>query len=171
MGPTVDESLLRELALPVVVEAGPPGEAEIFPMLSDAYFADPERALSGDGDGGGPLSIGTSEVVVMVTPVVLAAMTEAVRYVAGEAAKRGVSVTGRALRRLFGRNRAPADGPTADGATGDSAAEALTLTAAQWAEIRRLVETVVKRAKVPPDRAKLIADAVVGQGRLPDDPR
>ncbi|MFI6243717.1 hypothetical protein ACIBEF_27995 [Micromonospora sp. NPDC050795] len=156
-----DEALLRDLVWPVVRDFSPAERDELFPLLSAAYFADP-KAFARNGAVGGPLAFGLPELAVIVTPALLAAMSEVVRYVVTEAALKGVKVTADVIRRLFGIRRRP------DPALDERAP--LTLTAEQWMEVRRIVERVARQGGVPADQAKLIADAVVGQGQVDGGP-
>jgi hypothetical protein len=153
----VDEELIRELAQPYVEEFSPAEEGELFVVLSEAHFAEPQAYARTD-QRTSPLSFGLPELAVLMTPVLLAAMTEVVRYLMAEALARGVRVSARAIRRLFGR---PDPGPPDD--------EQLMLTPEQWRQVRAIVEGAAKRGGVSPDRAQLIADAVVGQGRAAGD--
>lgn len=152
----VDEELIRELARPYVEAFSPAEEGELFVVLSEAHFAEP-RAYARADQRTSPLSFGLPELTVLMTPVLLAAMTEVVRYLMAEALARGARVSARAIRRLFGR---PDPGPEE---------EQLTLTPQQWGQVRAIVETAAQRGGVSPDRAQLIADAVVGQGRAAGD--
>ncbi|MBQ1020060.1 hypothetical protein KBX71_19630 [Micromonospora sp. D93] len=152
-----DEALLRDLVWPLVREFSPAERDELFPLLSAAYFADP-KAFGRDGGGGGPLRFGLPELAVIMTPALLAAMSEVVRYVVTEAALKGVKATADGVRRLFGLPRRP------DPALDETAP--LTLTAEQWIQIRRIVERVARQGGVPANQAMLIADAVVGQGQV-----
>ncbi|MFY1594789.1 hypothetical protein [Micromonospora sp. WMMD737] len=158
MRPESDRSLLVDLARPLV-EQFSPAETELFPLLSEAHFADPRAYGRSGSRRSDPLGFGLPEVLVLLTPVALAAMTEVVRYVVERGMRRGQQVTAVALRRVF-RDEPPAvDAPP------------IELTSAEWAEVRRIVERVAVRGGVEPARAALIADAVVGQGRLADEPR
>ncbi|TWJ20135.1 hypothetical protein [Micromonospora endolithica] len=163
MRPELDRSLLVDLARPVVARISP-GEDELFPLLTEAYFADP-GAFAEPARRGGPLAFGLPEVLVLLTPVALAAMTEAVRYVVELAMRKGHRVTSAALRRAF--RAAP---PQSVGSASDAQAS-LELTVQEWSEVRRIVEQVAVRGGVDPDQAALIADAVVGQGRLSGEVR
>ncbi|MER7459256.1 hypothetical protein [Micromonospora sp. NPDC126480] len=158
MRPEADRSLLLDLARPVV-DRYSPGEQELFALLSEAHFADP-GAYAKPERRSGPLAFGVPEVLVLLTPVALAAMTEAVRYVVELGMRKGHRVTSDALRRLFrgGRSQPKEAAP-------------VELTAQEWAEVRRIVERVALRGGVAPDQAALIADAVVGQGRLSGEAR
>jgi len=153
MGTEVDESLVRELAEPLVGEFSPAEQGELFDLLGEAHFADPDAFASGDR-AIQPLAFGLPELTVLLTPVLLAAMEEVVRYVVGNALARGAKITANGIRRLFGRRRTP-----------EQVAEApLVLTPEQWSEIRTIVERVALKGGVPADQAHLIAAAVVGSG-------
>jgi len=153
-----DEALVRELAEPLVAQFSPAEQGELFDVLSEAHFADPAAYTRQDPDRG-PLAFGLPELTVLLTPVFLAAMNEAVRYAVAAAMAKGAKVTTAAIRRLFRRGRAPESGP-------EPAQEPpLSLTPEQWSEVRQIVERVALKGGVPADQAQLMADAVVGQGR------
>jgi hypothetical protein len=154
MSTDLDESLVRELAQPLVAQFSPAEQDELFAVLSEAHFADPQAYTREDARAA-PLTFGLPEMAVLLTPVMLAAMDEAVRYVVAKAFAKGAKVTAAAIRRLFGRHPAPE--PAAD--------PGLTLTSEQWSELRQIVERVARNGGVPANQAGLIADAVVGQGR------
>jgi hypothetical protein len=151
MSTEVDESLVRELAEPLVAEFSPAEQGELYELLSEAHFADP-TAFTRQDRAYGPLAFGLPELTVLLTPVLLAAVDEAVRYVVTKAFERGMRVTTTAIRRLLKRTE-PADDT------------ALVLTSEQWTELRQIVERVAIAGGVPQVQAGLIADAVVGQGR------
>jgi hypothetical protein len=153
-----DETLVRELAEPLVAQFSPAEQGELFEVLSEAHFADPQAFTRQDPDRG-PLAFGLPELSVLLTPVFLAAMNEVIRYVVAAAMAKGAKVTISAIRRLFRRGPAPGPGP-------ESGAEpALDLTPEQWSEVRQIVERVARSGGVSADQAHLMADAVVGQGR------
>jgi hypothetical protein len=161
-----DEALVRELAEPLVAQFSPAEQGELFDVLSLAHFEDPEAFTRQDPDRG-PLAFGLPELSVLLTPVFLAAMHEAVRYVVAAAMAKGAKVTVTAIRRLFRRGPAPGPGTVPGTAPGTEpgAEPALELTPEQWSEVRRIVERVALMGGVPTDQAHLMADAVVGQGR------
>ncbi|GID97536.1 hypothetical protein ACFQFC_08010 [Amorphoplanes digitatis] len=159
MSADLDEALLRELAEPLVAEFSPAEQGDLFLLLSDAYFADPSGFSRRDRDKAlGPLAFGLPELTVLLTPVLLAATNETVRYLVESAAERGTKVTAAALRRLFKRGAAAEVTPGPE----------LVLTAEQWSHVRQIVERVALKGGVPADQAELIADAVAGQGLTQD---
>jgi hypothetical protein len=158
MDAKLDEALLRDLAQPLVAEFSPAEQDELFPLLSDAHFAHPGAYATKD-KGGGPLAFGLPELTVLLTPVLLAAMNEVVRYIVDRTLPKGTKITANAIRRLFGRGRAAEP-------AGDAA---LVLTAQQWSEVGQIVERVAVKGGVEPEKAQLIAQAVVRQGRKGHD--
>ena len=157
-----DESLIRDLARPLV-GAIAPAEKDLFEVLSDAHFARPGAYADADRDAG-PLAFGLPESTVLLTPIMLAAMTEAVKYVVARLMARGAKVTAREIRRLFaaGKRGATAQPETESSPAGGS----IALTAQEWAEVHRIVEEVALRGGAAADQARLIADAAVAQGIL-----
>lgn len=167
MDVSVDEELLRDLAQPLVAEFSPAEQGDLFPLLSEAHFAHPEAYASKD-KGGGPLAFGLPELTVLLTPVMLAVMNEVVRYVVEKTLPKGAKITSNAIRRLLGRGRDGRDGR--DGrATEPVDSAPVSLTAEQWAEVRRIVERVAVKGGVEAEQAQRIADAVAPQGRAGRD--
>jgi hypothetical protein len=150
----LDEALVRELTEPLIADLSPAEQGELFDLLSEAHFANPEAYTRRDRTND-PLTFGLPELTVLLTPVMLAAMNEAIRYVVASALAKGTRVTTNAIRRLFGRRR-PDDPDTG---------ETLVLTEEQWSEIRRIVEQVALKGGVVADQAEVIADVVIGRGR------
>jgi hypothetical protein len=157
-----DESLLIDLAQPLVAEFAPAEDGELFAILSEAHFAKPD-AFADAAHRAGPLAFGLPEFTVLLTPVMLAAMTEVVRYVVDKAMDKGSEVSAAGIRRLF--RRRPAQLAAPEGET------PVVLTSGQWAEVHRIVLDVAQRGGVAADQAQLIADAVIGRGSLGDGPR
>jgi hypothetical protein len=151
MGPDRDEVLVRDLAEPLVAELSPAEDGELFKLLSDAHFAAPEAYAHASAKAS-PLSFGLPEAAVLLTPVVLAALTQVLAHIGQTAAVKGYRVTARAIRRLFGLPN------------GDSDEEVLTLTAQEWTRIREIVIEVAGRGGIDAAQAEVIADAVVGRG-------
>jgi hypothetical protein len=146
---------LGRLLLDRVAEVEPSAAAEnaLFPVLAAAYFRDPARALAGAASGGS-LAFGLGEAAILFSPLLLEAARRIAEYAAEEAAKRGVAWSGERLRRLFGR--------------GDEAKP--ELTGDQWNHVHGLVvEVLTGPGKIPPGKAELLADAIVGRGRRGDD--
>ncbi|MBX9362362.1 hypothetical protein [Streptomyces sp. WAC04114] len=155
-----DQDLVKVLAREVVHRVAP-GELRTFRFTSEAYFADPRRALKGDRASDGVVGSGVTEVVEALTPVVLAVSSEVALYLAGLYAVRGASRAGRAaseaVRRLI-RARSDDDAPGAQGPI-------LELrTAEERHEVRRIVEEVMARNGYAEELAREIADALTEAG-------
>lgn len=152
----VDRRLVTDLAGKMVAAAAPE-ELPAFGAVSRAYRAGQYAAGRG-GSADSPLGFGPGEVVLLVTPVALAAASRALQDVidaaVGPAADRGAAAFSRAARRLL----CGASGPAAR-----SGEAALVLTAEQRQRVRRIVEDTAVRAGVDHARARLMADAVAGQ--------
>jgi hypothetical protein len=128
-------------------------ERRMFTVLSQAYFADAQRALTGGDRGGRQLAFGPPGTEELLTPVFLAAATQVVAFLV----ERGVVASGRGMRRLL-RTRNSADAAE----TGPAVPE---LTGEQWVQIRGIVaQALVTHGQMAPQRADLIAAAVVGDG-------
>lgn len=125
MGADVDEDLVRDLAGPRVADFSPAEDGELFSLLSEAHFAAPEEYARADAKAS-PLAFGLPELTVLMTPVLLAAITQVVAYIGQTAVVNGYRVTARAIRRLFGV-------PAGSSASDD---DVVALTSEQWARVR-----------------------------------
>ncbi|WP_405147348.1 hypothetical protein OG589_07365 [Sphaerisporangium sp. NBC_01403] len=159
MDSDIDQALVTDIAR-VVIARVRPAELPTLRAMSEAYFADPERSLAGGAGGGGPLRIGDTGIVLLLTPVALAAATEVTQYLFSEAIRPGLVRGGAAVRRLFGAT---------GGRTGPDEAP-VELTDRQWAHVRQMVVDVVVRCGHDEDVAQVMADAVVGAGHRAGSP-
>jgi hypothetical protein len=154
------------------VETDHAGARVIFPQQAEAYLADPERALAGRDRRGRPLEFGLTGVEVLLVPVLMQAAVEVIGYLTGHAVLRGTTASAVRLRRLFSRPPAitddqPEPQPEPRPEPEPVPAEEAALTAAQWAEVARIVQSaLVRHARMTPDRAERLATAVVGEGVL-----
>jgi hypothetical protein len=160
---TLDEALVAEAARVMLDRAGTVEPAQVaaerraFDALRTAYFADPARALAGD-KGGGQLSFGLPGVEELLTPVLLAASAEVLRYLAD----RGATLTRAGVRRMLERPTGPASQVNEPV---DTPRPEASLTREQWAEVRRIVtHALVQHGRMSPHRAEMIAAAIVGDG-------
>lgn len=163
MGSDIDETLVADVARVIVARVAP-AELPVFRVVSKAYFADPARALGGVGSSG-PLGLGATDAVMLLSPVTLAVATEVTRYLLSQivipAAVRGGAAATRAVRRIFGVGSGAREPVIA-------AESAMELTDAQWTHVRQIVVEVVGRCALSEDVAQLIGDAVVGIGHNRD---
>ncbi|MFD9420525.1 hypothetical protein ACFWC9_38380 [Streptomyces goshikiensis] len=155
-----DQELVKALAREVVRRAAP-GELRSFRFTSEAYFADPQRALKGDRTGAGVVGSGVTEAVEALSPIALAVSSEVALYLVTSYVARGVVKGGRAaseaVRRLI-RSRS-------DGEAAGAAGPILELrTAEERSEVRRIVGEVVARNGHSEELAREIADALTDAG-------
>lgn len=136
----------RELAHWVVTQVAPE-EQELFRVISDAYERDPDRVTAGAGGRDEMLGFGFEAAAALMTPVVLAAVAEVVRYLAAEVVG-AVGVQAWLRRRLQPRPANDAGGSALD--------------AGQLARVREIVLDKCQQAGVEAARSQLLADGVVG---------
>ena len=155
-GSLMDEQLVQEVARGVVAQVAPE-EMPMFTALTRAYFADPERALSGDHSGDGYLGFGVDEAVTVVTPAVLDAVGVMVGCIVLQMMQRvAPNLVPKTLRRTLGIAGPP------EGDTGtDESDEPVSFTAAQIAEIQRAMEQSLRKGNIPPAQAESIINAAL----------
>jgi hypothetical protein len=161
----VDQDVVRSLAWAIVRRVAP-AEEVTFEFQADAYFADPQRALSGDQAGGDRLGSGLTDIVEVavpvLTPVALAVATELVTRVVRERVEPGLKRAGRAISdaagRLLGREPDEPEAPIAD------------VPADERPEVHRIVLEIVVKHGEAEDVARRIAAAVAGETGAADEP-
>lgn len=142
--------------------------AESLPEELAVFEAEAGAFLRGETPAGGPgdevLGFG-ADVVLLLTPYVVAAATAAVRYVAGvflETAKAEATPALAAwIRRVLHRDAAAV--PVAGAASAPPAPPAPLLTAAMIAEVHQVTLDVCRRMGLDPVDASLVSDAVTGR--------
>src|SRR4051794_7034235 len=153
---TVDDALVASLARSAV-SAVAPEELPLFRATSEAYFADPS-ASAPKRSGDEMLGFGVEAALVLVTPAALSVARAVVNAVVAEiGAKAGDGAKGvvdRLAARLLHRE-APGDGA-------DGEAAVPLLTQEQLREVRAVALANAQRLELEPDRAQLLADALVG---------
>ena len=156
----VERDLVDELARSVVRQVAPE-ELVLFDETAVDYFRDPGRQLSASGRDE---AVGFGLDLALLTPYVLAAGTVVVRFLAAaisDAVRDEVRdelkpVVAGPVRRLFRRD---------DLAGHRTAAEhdpALTVTAGQAREVRRIALQQARKSGLDDEKASLLADAFVG---------
>jgi hypothetical protein len=81
MSDLVEDQLVAEVAQDQV-EQIPPQQAPIFPLLSEAYFQDPDKMLEAQGKDE-MLGFGLEVGAVLLTPVVLTVTKDVIEFIAG----------------------------------------------------------------------------------------
>ena len=154
-----DRDLVDAFAREVLASAAPE-ELAVFDETADEFHRDPEKVLSTQGRDE---AVGFGLDLALITPYVLAVAAPVLTYLLNavtEAAKAEAKpVIKDLVHRLFHR-RTPADG-TAEAAKGTDD-EAISLSRAELAEVREVALARATDLGLPAERARLLADAVVG---------
>ena len=158
-----EQALISELSQTVLSQAAPE-ELVVFDETAEEYFADPDATLRPKGRDE-PVGFGLD--LALLTPYVLAVATPVIQLIVGLVSDAvhsdSRSVLAPMVRRLL---RIPdpaapvAHAETATAAASDTAP--LSLTADQ---ARRIHDVALERGRslgLPDDRARMLADAVVG---------
>ena len=159
----VDQDLVVDVAREVLGRAAP----EELPLLRSAsrrYFETPHPAGHTRRGESEVLGFGTEAVVTLLTPVVLAVVTDVLSHIATEIAAgvgpRGMRTARAALRRLF--RLKPVAPQTEE-------PDVPAVTSAQLALIRRNAFGRGVALGLPEEMAQRLADAVVGSMLSSDD--
>jgi hypothetical protein len=131
-----------------------PQELPLFRATSEAYFKDPEKTLANRGAKDDPLGFGAGEAVVLLTPVVLAISADVVKFLLEEVKKsakdQSAAFIGEMVKQMFKKvSPATKEKPPA-------------LTPEQLAQVRQIAVKKARQLKLSDDRAKTLADAIVG---------
>lgn len=143
----VEALRVRDLVRQVVTEVAPE-ELPLLAGLAEFDDATAVQRLGGEVRRREPLGFGLGEVAALVTPVVWLAVDQATQQIVGTWVQNRVARTGAALRRVFRR----------------SASEPVVippLTREQLVLVQRSVLTMAAQRGLEPERAAVIADAVV----------
>jgi hypothetical protein len=158
--------LIAQVAREVVAREAPE-EEEVFDPMADAFFAGTQRRTTKDDD---MLGFGVSDVAIALTPVVLAMTDDVVKYLWAETVKamRGQAAERihAAVRALFKRAGEGARSPAASAAAATT--PGVPVTPALLAEIRKRCVVTAIGLGIKPERAGVLADAVVGQLAVSD---
>lgn len=153
----VPDAVVADAAREIVARAAPQ-ELPLFRATSEAYFADPEKALAERQPKDEMLGFGIEAAALLLTPVIIDVVRRvAVALVnsAGDAVeKEGSEAVGGFVHKLFHR------GEGAGG--GEAKADVPDLSPEQLQEVREIAYSRALELEVPEDRAGLLADAVVG---------
>ncbi|MBB4888097.1 hypothetical protein [Streptomyces netropsis] len=161
--------MITEIARDVIEEIARE-ELPTFSAVSRAYFADPQRAMSGRGSRQAPLGFGSGMVELILTPIVLAATAKAVECLAETILKRAPGEgTNAALRRIFRVGHRSPGPPVPDDAAQStpSGAVAVELRQEDIERLRHVVEATLHDCGTAPESSRLIADAIIGRCRTP----
>ncbi len=158
----VDRDVVAEVSRDVVGQIAP-DELPVFSINSSAYFKNPTKALAAREGTDDALGFGVETVVPMLTPVVIAVVTDVVTHltdiVSARLASGAEDAAGRGLHALFKSSA----GQNAAGIAAGAGTGTAQLTAAQLAEVRSVALEKARQLKLPESQATLLADSLVGR--------
>jgi hypothetical protein len=156
-----DRDLVDAFAREVLASAAPE-ELAVFDETAEEFHRDPEKVLSTQGRDE---AVGFGLDLALITPYVLAVAAPVLTYLLNavtEAAKaEATPVIKDLVHRLFHRRKQSDGTPRAD-ANDDGADEPISLSPAELAEVREVALARATDLGLPAERARLLADAVVG---------
>ncbi len=148
-----EQQLITDLSRELVIQIAPE-ELPLFRAHAAAYFQDPAKAGNNQQTKDEMLGFGTGEVVMLVTPLVLAVTNEVVQFIAAEIKKttkeESASLIAEMVKSLFKKFRPEAK------------RKAPPLTPAQLAAVREAVLGQTRLLKLSESRSNLLADAITG---------
>jgi hypothetical protein len=157
MSDLVEDRLVAEVARDQVEQIAPQ-EVPIFPLLSEAYFQDPDKMLEAREGKDEMLGFGVEAGAVLLTPIVMTVTKEVVEFVAAEVMKsvqtQSSSLISELVKKMFKRFRSE----------GEAKGERLPppLTREQIGRVRELVLEKGRQLQLPPNQAELLADSLTG---------
>ncbi len=148
-----DRDLVVELSRDLVASLAPE-EMTVFRSVSVAFYETPRRLSSESKDD--MLGFGAEDAVVLLTPVVLSVMGQVVDFLRSEIAKALPQVVSNVadegirglFRKFHGRDEAASAVPA--------------LTEEQLFRVRSIAFEKARQSRITENRARLLADAVVG---------
>jgi hypothetical protein len=152
MADQAERDIIAEMSRDVVAEVAP-DELPLFGMNSTAYFKNPKKALESREGQDDTLGFGIELVVPLLTPIVLAVVTDVINHLEQTLSSHLASgaegaISGR-LRSVFKRPDGGAAAPA-------------QLSPAQLAEVRDIAFRKARQLKLPETQAAMLADSVVG---------
>ena len=157
MNDAVQNQVAADLARDLVNQVAPE-EMPLFRATSEAYFKDPQRVLKEHTGKDEMLGFGTGEVIFLVTPVAVAVSVEVVRFVTEEVGKsfkaESSAFVAALVKSVFKKYR-----PILER---EARPTASPLTPEQLREIHVIALTKARQLKLSEARAKILADALVG---------
>jgi hypothetical protein len=149
-----EQQLVADVARDLVARAAPE-ELPLFRTVSTAYFRDPGRSRQ-RADTESPLAFGVGEGAALLLPIALPVAQEVLRFLLAEAQKAVKAESGPLaqawVRHLFRHLRPPEQ----------SNGKGPALTAEQLARVRAIAVAKARGLQLPPEKADLLADALVG---------
>jgi hypothetical protein len=153
-GTETEDRFVADLAR-ATVERAAPAELPLFGPTSEAFFEDP-AGLERSGGGDRMLGFGAEAAMLLVTPAALSVAKEVVGFLAAQVRARlrdeGEGAVQRTLDRIF-RHK---------GSETPNGPKPPELSDEQLERVRALALEKARQLKLPPDKADLLADSLVG---------
>ncbi|MGF6540314.1 hypothetical protein [Paraburkholderia youngii] len=154
MDHSVDQNLIGDVARDVLMQIAP-HEVPLFEATSVAYFANPQNAIKSTRAKASALGFGVDPFSILLTPFVLQVVSEVVPMLGSIAKKATEAAIGeevsRTVKCMFKRFH------------DENADPAAVLSHEQLVEIHLSVMDAARKLKLPTDKARALADAVVVQ--------
>lgn len=147
------DQLIRDITREVLAQIAPQ-ELPLLRHISEAYFKDPDKTLKGQASKDEMLGFGVPEGVVFITPIVLAVVTDVLKYIGEHVLNLQMIVTAATidiLKQILPKFRP--DKP--------DKGETPPLSAEQIAQIRRLIIEKATQLRLPQAKAEILANAIV----------
>ncbi|GAC1371604.1 MAG: hypothetical protein NVS2B12_24520 [Ktedonobacteraceae bacterium] len=148
--------LVADLTRDIVAQTAPQ-ELPLFRTVSAAYFKNPDHVLKGQSGKDDMLGFGVAETVIMLTPSILAIMTQVVNFVMAEVQKsvatNSADVINDLVSKMFKKFR-----PAEKADQGSPPA----LTTEQLKRVRDIAYQEAHKLALPEAQADILADSIVG---------
>jgi hypothetical protein len=148
--------LIADLTRDIVAQTAPQ-ELPLFRTMSAAYFKNPDKVLKDQSGKDEMLGFGVSEAVIMLTPSILAIMSQVVTFVTAEVQKsvatNSADVIADLVSKMFKKFR-PAEKKDQE--------NLLALTTEQLTRVRNLAYQEARKLALSDAQADLLADSIVG---------
>jgi hypothetical protein len=155
MAQELPDAVVADAAREIVARAAPQ-EMPLFRATSEAYFADPEKALAERKPKDEMLGFGIEAAALLLTPVIIDVTRRValalVRQFGDAVEKESGEAVGGFVHNLFHRGEGGGEGK----------GDVPDLSSEQLQEVREIAYSRALELDVPEDRAGLLADAVVG---------
>jgi hypothetical protein len=148
--------LIADLARDIVAQTAPQ-ELPLFRTMSAAYFKNPEKLLKGQSEKDEMLGFGVAGVVIMLTPTILAIMSQVVQFIITEVQKsvatNSADVINDLVSKMFKKFR-PAEKKDRENLP--------ALTTEQLKRVRNMAYQEARKLALSDAQAGLLADSIVG---------
>jgi hypothetical protein len=145
--------LIADIAHDIIIKSVPK-EKYFFSAIKNEYFKDPEKTLKGETGKGEKLDFGVG-VAVLMSPIILAVVTEVVKFIAEEVKKdfkeESSSFIHDIVKKMFKKS----------GPAGDEEKNVQNLTSEQLKQVHRVAIEKARQLNLPEKEAGLLADSVV----------